>query len=227
MKNSSKNKTSQNTKKTTTKKGNDKQTQIPFSIKSSINSQKSSSTSRTGEMVSQLSDVRNTTKKSKKYKEIEINLEKNIPDFSAIDNPMNSLPPPKKVERNRYYDLTENNKDRFENGSCSNFKINLNGDINSVKSEKINGDTSSNINIENIFSDDFESEKNDKDDGSIIGENRTKKTMVRRGDKKKYPPRKPKTIPRAYNDYCNYDEDGATKICGCIGEQSNGLCLIF
>ena len=227
MKNTSKNKTSQNTKKTTTKKGNDKQTQIPFSIKSSINSQKSSLTSRTGEMLSQLSEERNSTKKNKKYKEIEINLEKNIPDFSAIDNPMNSLPPPKKVERNRYYDLTENNKDRFENGSCSNFKINLNGDINSVKSEKINGDTSSNINIENIFSDDFESEKNDKDDGSIIGENRTKKTMVRRGDKKKYPPRKPKTIPRAYNDYCNYDEDGATKICGCIGEQSNGLCLIF
>jgi hypothetical protein len=227
MKNSSKNKTNQNTKKTNTKKLNDKQ--MPLSAKISINSQKSSSTSKSGEIYSQSSCERNSMKKSKKYKEIEINIEKNNTDFSAIDNPLNVLPPAKKVERNGYYDL--NSKDIFDNGSCSNLKINLNIDINSVRSERINGDYCSNINIENIFSDDFESEKNDIDDNSsFFGENRTKKTMIRRGDKKmraKYPPGKPKSIPRTYNDYCNYDEEGANKICGCIGEQSNGLCFIF
>ena len=115
-------------------------------------------------------------------------------------------------------------------------KINLNIDINSVQSDRINGDYSSNINIENIFSDDFESEKerNDRyemrDDDSLLGESRTKKTLIRRADKKmrpKLPPGKPKSIRRSYNNYCNYDEDGANKICGCIGEQSNGICSIF
>ena len=173
-------------------------------------------------------------KKNKKYKEIEIKIGKNNTDFSLIDNPMNVLPPQKKVERNGYYDL--NSKDIFENESCSNLKINLNIDINSVQSDRINGDYSSNINIENIFSDDFESEKerNDiyeiNDEESYLGENRTKKTLIRRADKKiktKLPSGKSKSMHRPYNDYCNYDEEGANKICGCIGEQSNGLCSIF
>ena len=233
-KNISKNKNSQNSKKLNMKKTNDKQGQIPLATKISINSQKSSSTSRSGEIYSQSTGERNSTKKNKKYKEIEIKIGKKNTDFSSMDNPMNALPPQKKVERNGYYDL--NTKDIFENGSCSNLKINLNIDINSVQSDRINGDYSSNINIENIFSDDFESEKerNDRyemrDDDSFLGENRTKKTLIRRADKKtrpKLPPGKPKSIRGSYNNYCNYDEEGANKICGCIGEQSNGICSIF
>ena len=230
----SKNKSIQNTSKLNMKKINDKQGQMPLATKISVSSQKSSTTSRSGEIHSQSSGERNSKKKSKKYKEIEIKIGKNNTDFSLIDNPMNVLPPQKKVERNGYYDL--NTKDIFENESCSNLKINLNIDINSVQSDRINGDYSSNINIENIFSDDFESEKerNDRyeirDEDSFLGENRTKKTLIRRGDKKirtKLPPGKPKSMHRPYNDYCNYDEEGANKICGCIGEQSNGLCSIF
>jgi hypothetical protein len=55
--------------------------------------------------------------------------------------------------------------------------------------------------------------------------------MSRKGDRKnrpKIPPRKSKVIGRGYNnDYCIDDEDGTNKICGCIGEQSNGICSIF
>ena len=54
--------------------------------------------------------------------------------------------------------------------------------------------------------------------------------MLRKADKKtrsKIPPVKSRVIPQTYNDYCNYDEDGMNKICGCIGEQSNGICSII
>ena len=224
--NSSKNKNNQNIKKANSKTIREKQSKPILQSKISINSQKSISTNKSNE--------RSSTKyKKKNIKEIEIRIEKDkITDFSAIDNPLNVLPPQKIVERNGYYDLKD--KDKIENGSSPSLKLSQNcNDINSVKSEKMN-DYSSNINIENIY-DDFESEKGKnegyeiKDDGSSLGESRIKKTtMVRKMDKKvrpKMPPGKSKTIP--FNDYCNYDEDGTNKICGCIGEQSNGICSIF
>ena len=238
---SSKNKTKQMIKKTNSKKFNEKQAQSPLISKLSNISQKSSSTNKTGDSFSKSSEDKNTIKNKKKaIKEIEIKLDKNKNnEFLAIDNPLNSLPPQKTVERNGYFDLNDKDKDKIENGSINtSVKISINNnDINSVKSDRNNGDYSSNINIENIFSDDFESEKDKfekfeiKDEGSFLGENRTKKiSMIRKVDKrinKKRPPGKPQTSRRDFNDYCNYDEEGANKICGCIGEQSNGICTIF
>ena len=239
--NSSKNKNNQTIKKTNSRKINEKPTQ-PLQTKISISSQKSSSTTKSFKTNSKSNGEKSSIKdKKKNIKEIEIKIEKNkITDFSALDNPLNVLPPQKMVERNGYYDLNNlNNKDKYkiENGSTSSFKLSQNLDINSIKSDKINGDYSSNINIENIFSDDFESQKanNDgyeiKDEGSFLGESRIKKTtMSRKIDKKgrsKIPPNKMNPIPRTYNDYCNYDEEGANKICGCIGEQSDGVCSVF
>ena len=239
--NSSKNKNNQTIKKTNSRKINEKPTQ-PLQTKISISSQKSSSTTKSFKTNSKSNGEKSSIKdKKKNIKEIEIKIEKNkITDFSALDNPLNVLPPQKMVERNGYYDLNNlNNKDKYkiENGSTSSFKLSQNLDINSIKSDKMNGDYSSNINIENIFSDDFESQKanNDgyeiKDEGSFLGESRIKKTtMSRKIDKKgrsKIPPNKMNPIPRTYNDYCNYDEEGANKICGCIGEQSNDICSIF
>ena len=236
---SSKNKSNQIIKKTNSKKFNEKQAQSPLISKFSNNSQKSSSTNKTGDSFSKSSEDKNIIKNKKKsIKEIEIKIEKNK-EFISIDNPLNALPPPKIVERNGYFDLNEKEKDKIENGSInSSLKISINNnDIHSVKSDRNNGDYSSNINIENIFSDDFESEKDKyekfeiKDEGSVLGENRTKKiSMVRKVDKrinKKRPPGKPQTARKDFNDFCNYDEEGANKICGCIGEQSNGICYIF
>ena len=239
--NSSKNKNNQTIKKTNSRKINEKPTQ-PLQTKISISSQKSSSTTKSFKTNSKSNGEKSSIKdKKKNIKEIEIKIEKNkITDFSALDNPLNVLPPQKMVERNGYYDLNNlNNKDKYkiENGSTSSFQLSQNLDINSIKSDKMNGDYSSNINIENIFSDDFESQKanNDgyeiKDEGSFLGESRIKKTtMSRKIDKKgrsKIPPNKMNPIPRTYNDYCNYDEEGANKICGCIGEQSDGVCSVF
>ena len=234
-KNSSKNK-NQNQKKSNSKKSNEKQSQPALLSKGSNNSQKSNSSNKSNESFNKSNGEKNYTKTKKKFvKEFEIKIDKNnITDFSALDNnPLNVLPPQKKVERNGYNVLNE--KDSIENGSSHNLKSNQISDINSVQSDKLNGDLSSNINIENIFSDDFESEKDRnelKDEGSVLGESRTKKTtMSRKGDRKnrpKIPPRKSKVIGRGYNnDYCIDDEDGTNKICGCIGEQSNGICSIF
>ena len=236
-KNSLKDKNNQIIKKTNSKKFNEKQGQSPLISKLSNNSQKSSSSNKTGDSISKSSEDKNIIKNKKKsIKEIKIENNKNT-NFIAIDNSLNVLPPQKTVERNGYFDLNE--KDKIENGSInSSLKININNnDINSVKSDRNNGDYSSNINIENIFSDDFESEKDKfekfeiKEEGSFLGENRTKKiSMNRKVDKrinKKRPPGKPQISRRDINDYCNYDEEGANKICGCIGEQSNGICSIF
>ena len=226
-----------NIKKTNSKKNIEKASQPTLINKTSNSSQKSSSTNKSGDTNSKSNGEKNSNKNKKKsFKEIEIKMEKSkITDFSAVDNPMSVLPPQKIVERNSFYDLNE--KEKMENGSSLSYKSSQNIDINSVKSDKIIGDNNSNINIENIFTDDFESEKDKnekfetKDDGSILGERRIKKSMMlRKADKKtraKVPPGKSRAIPRTYNDYCNFDEDGTKKICGCIGEQSNGICSIF
>ena len=222
-KNLSKSKNEQNPKKIISKKSNEKLEQPPLLSKISVSSQKSSSSNRSNDSNPKNSERNTMKKKNKSLKEIEIKIEKNkVTDFSSLDSPLNVLPPQKIVERNNDLNNIED-KYKIENGN--------NIDINSVQSEKNNWDYSSNINIENMFSDDFESEKNDryeiKDEGSFLGERTKKTTMIRKGDKKsKKPPGKSRTMAKSYN-YCNYDEDGSNKICGCIGEQSNGICFIF
>ena len=171
--------------------------------------------------------------KHSKASEKKYNKSKKI--LSPIESPMNVLPPQKIVERNGLYDLQAINRDeKFAFSLSPKYKI---FNFHSVQSEKNNGDFNNNINIENILSDEFEygKEKNGKnefnEEGSPAGDNRTKKTMVKRGDKKMkptIPPGKTKISNKSYKDqYCNYYEEGESKAYGCIGEQANQLCLIF
>ena len=177
------------------------------------------------------------TNKNKYPKALEKKNNKNKKVLSPIESPMNVLPPQKIVERNGLHGLQTINNDKKVTPSLSpKYKI---FNMHSVQSEKNNGDFNININIENILSDEFEyeykKEKNDKNEfnkeGSLASDNRTKKTMVKRGDKKmnpKIPPGKVKTSNKVYNEqFCNYNEEGANKACGCIGEQVNQLCMIF
>ena len=194
--------------------------------KSTKSSQKSTSSLKSEETPKTLSNI----DKKNHLKEIEIKINKNNIDFSALDTSINSSPSVKTEERKGYYDLKyTNQKERDNNG---NLRKNKNLDMNN---DKNNGDNNSNINIENILSDDFESESGKNgynEDSSFYGENRTnKKTMIRRGDKKiktRLPPGKTKINLISYgNRFCDIDTDGTKKACGCIGEQANELCLIF
>ena len=177
------------------------------------------------------------TNKNKYPKALEKKNNKNKKVLSPIESPMNVLPPQKIVERNGLHGLQTIYNDKKVTPSLSpKYKI---FNMHSVQSEKNNGDFNININIENILSDEFEfeykKEKNDKNEfnkeGSLASDNRTKKTMVKRGDKKmnpKIPPGKVKTSNKVHNEqFCNYNEEGANKACGCIGEQVNQLCIIF
>ena len=224
--NNIKKKNSKNLKKSnskrTSKEINNSNSNIPISPKMTTESKQTSSSLKTEVTVR---SYRNSME-NKNLKEIVEKNSKNINDFIVIES-KNGLEPDKLVKRNGN-DLKS--KERVENGS----KKIINLDLNSLHSERYYGDCSSNINIENI-SDDFESEssKNKKyeynEGGSFYGENRTKKTTYKRGDKKmKIPPGKSRTNHINYtNQFCNYDEEGNSKPCGCIGEQANALCFIF
>ena len=225
--NNIKKKSSKNFKKTNSKKSNkevnNSNASIPLSQKVTAESKQTSSSLKTEEPVN---SFRNSVEK-KNIKEVVPKNNKEYKDFVIIES-KNGLTPDKLAKRNGY-DLKK--KERIENGS--NKIINL--DLNSNHNERYYGDCSSNINIENISSDDFESEsskykKNEYNEGgSFYGENRTKKTTYKRGDKKmKIPPGKSRTNHTNYsNQFCNYDEEGNSKPCGCIGEQANALCFIF
>ena len=225
--NNIKKKNSKNLKKSNSKKSNKEQNNtnpgIPISPKVTTDSKRTSSSLKTEETVH---SYRNT-EENKNVKEVGVKNNKINKDFIVIES-KNGLTPDKLAKRNGN-DLKS--KERVENGS--NKIINL--DLNSIHNERYYGDCSSNINIENISSDDFESEssKNKKyeynEGGSFYGENRTKKTTVKRGDKKmKVPPGKSRIVHTNYsNHFCNYDEEGNSKPCGCIGEQANALCFIF
>jgi hypothetical protein len=225
--NNIKKKNSKNLKKSNSKKSskesNNSNTSIPISPKVTTESKQTSSSLKTEETVH---SYRNSVG-NKNLKEVETKNSKNNQDFVVIES-KNGLTPDKLEKRNGN-DLK--NKERVENGS--NKIINL--DLNSIHNERYYGDCSSNINIENISSDDFESESSKhkkyeyNEGGSFYGENRTKKTTYKRGDKKiKIPPGKSRTNHINYsNQFCNYDEEGNSKPCGCIGEQANALCLIF
>ena len=170
--------------------------------------------------------------KNRHPKALEKKNNKNKKVLSPIESPMNVLPPQKIVERNGLNGLQTINKNEKSNLSLSpKYKI---FNLHSVQSEKNNGDFNSNINIENILSDEFEYEKEKNEfieEGSLAVDNRTKKTMVKRGDKKmksKIPPGKTKISNKTHSEqYCSYNEEGANKACGCIGEQANQLCMIF
>ena len=170
--------------------------------------------------------------KNRHPKALEKKNNKNKKVLSPIKSPMNVLPPQKIVERNGLNGLQTINKNEKSNLSLSpKYKI---FNLHSVQSEKNNGDFNSNINIENILSDEFEYEKEKNEfieEGSLAVDNRTKKTMVKRGDKKmksKIPPGKTKISNKTHSEqYCSYNEEGANKACGCIGEQANQLCMIF
>ena len=173
--------------------------------------------------------------KNKHLKALEKKNNKNKKILLPIKSQMNVLPPQKIVERNGLYYLRAINKDDKVAPSLSSKYKTFN--IHSVQSEKNSGDFNSNINIENILSDEFEyeTEKNGKneftEDISLVGDNRTKNNMIKSGDKKmkqKIPPGKVKTSSKTYNEeYCNYNEEGNSRACGCIGEQANQLCMIF
>ena len=170
--------------------------------------------------------------KNRHPKTLEKKNNKNKKVLSPIESPMNVLPPQKIVERNGLNGLQAINKNEKATPSLSpKYKI---FNLHSVQSEKNNGDFNSNINIENILSDEFEYEKEKNElseEGSLTVDNRTKKTMVKRGDKKmksKIPPGKTKISNKTHSEqYCTYNEEGANKACGCIGEQANQLCMIF
>ena len=225
--NNIKKKNSKNLKKSNSKKSskeaNNYNASIPISSKVTTDSKQTSSSLKSEETIH---SFRNSTD-NKNLKEMVVKNSKNDKDFIVIES-NNGLTPDKLVKKNSN-DLK--NKERVENGS--NKIINL--DLNSIHSERYYGDCSSNINIENISSDDFESEgskykKNEYNEGgSFYGENRTKKTTYKRGDKKmKIPPGKSRANHTNYNSqFCNYDDEGNSKPCGCIGEQANALCFIF
>ena len=193
----------------------------PFITKTSTNSQKSSFSKNSEETT--ISDIKNINNKIKPFnKEKEKKIDNNKANISSsTDNPINILPPQKVVERNAFMDLI-NNKE-------NNSRANKNKELTySLKNEQSEGGYSSNINIENIFSDDFseKKKKSETSEGSYIGrESRTKKSKVKRSDKS-YPPNKLRNSKR-YSDYGKLDREDANKICGCIGEQANGICNIF
>jgi hypothetical protein len=225
--NNIKKKNSKNLKKSNSKKSskeaNNYNASIPISSKVTTDSKQTSSSLKSEETIH---SFRNSTE-NKNLKEMVVKNSNNDKDFIVIES-NNGLTSDKLVKRNSN-DLKS--KERVENGS--NKIINL--DLNSIHSERYYGDCSSNINIENISSDDFESEgskykKNEYNEGgSFYGENRTKKTTYKRGDKKmKIPPGKSRANHTNYNSqFCNYDDEGNSKPCGCIGEQANALCFIF
>ena len=139
--------------------------------------------------------------------------EKATLNVSLTDNPINMLPPQKIVERNALLDLRRKEKEKDIK------------DISSVNSTKKESDYSSNINIENIGNDFSETEKKSEfSDKSYTGRERIRKSNIKRNEKIN-PPRKVRNSKRY--EYSSLDKEDTNKICGCIGEQANGLCIIF
>ena len=219
-------KKSSKTKHKKSKNTRENNSQLPaISIMSLIDGTYKSSTDKLDEPPrSQRNSNKNKYPKSSERKS-----NKNKKILSPIESPMNVLPPQKIVERNGLSDLQIIDKDEKAISSFSpKFQM---FNLHSAQSEKNNGDLNTNINIENILSDEFEYEKEKNEfseEGSLFCDNRTKKTMIKRGDKKINPPGKTKNSNKIYNEnYCSYNEEGASKACGCIGEQANQLCMIF
>ena len=165
------------------------------------NSKKSSSSSNKSEEGN--NSVKNLRNKIKPFfRENNLIEEKATLNMSTTDNPINILPPPKLVERN-FLDLSNKEKEK--------------------EKEEHERDFSNNINIDNITNDISEKDKkSDISDKSHAG--RIKENKMRKNEKKN-PPRKIRNSHRY--QYGKLEQEGADKICGCIGEQANGYCNIF
>ena len=165
------------------------------------NSKKSSSSSNKSEEGN--NSVKNLRNKIKPFfRENNLIEEKATLNMLTTDNPINILPPPKLVERN-FLDLSNKEKEK--------------------EKEEHERDFSNNINIDNITNDISEKDKkSDISDKSHAG--RIKENKMRKNEKKN-PPRKIRNSHRY--QYGKLEQEGADKICGCIGEQANGYCNIF
>ena len=137
------------------------------------------------------------------FKEDQIIEEKATLNILSTDNPINLLPPPKLVERNIFLDLSNKEKEK--------------------EKEEHERDFSNNINIDNLTSDISEKDKkSDISERSHAGRNKENKMKK---NEKKNPPRKIRNSHRY--QYGKLEQEGADKICGCIGEQASGYCNIF
>ena len=207
---SKKNSEKYNNKKTNSQtiKTNQEQHQTYTTKKSTSSSNKSDET----DSLNIDKEIKSVKKKIKPFiKQSESIEEKATLNVSLTDNPINMLPPQKIVERNALLDLRSKEKD---------YK-----DLSSVNSTKKESDYSSNINIENIGNDFSETEKKSEfSDRSYVGRERIRKTNVKRSEKV-YPPGKVRNSKRY--EYGALDKEDTNKICGCIGEQANGICNIF
>ena len=212
-----KNLSKKNSEKYNNNKSNSKAIKTNQESHQSYTTKKSASSSNKSEETDSLNndkEIKSIKRKIKPFiKQSESIEEKATLNISLTDNPINMLPPQKIVERNALLDLRRKEKQK-------DYK-----DISSVNSTKKESDYSSNINIENIGNDFSETEKKSEfSDKSYVGRERIRKSNVKRFEKIN-PPGKIRNSKRY--EYSSLDREDTNKICGCIGEQANGFCIVF
>ena len=212
-----KNLSKKNSEKYNNNKSNSKTIKTNQESHQSYTTKKSASSSNKSEETDSLNndkEIKSIKRKVKPFiKQSESIEEKATLNVSLTDNPINMLPPQKIVERNALLDLRRKEKQK-------DYK-----DISSVNSTKKESDYSSNINIENIGNDFSETEKKSEfSDKSYVGRERIRKSNVKRFEKIN-PPGKIRNSKRY--EYSSLDREDTNKICGCIGEQANGFCIVF
>ena len=212
-----KNLSKKNSEKYNNNKSNSKTIKTNQESHQSYTTKKSASSSNKSEETDSLNndkEIKSIKRKIKPFiKQSESIEEKATLNISLTDNPINMLPPQKIVERNALLDLRRKEKQK-------DYK-----DISSVNSTKKESDYSSNINIENIGNDFSETEKKSEfSDKSYVGRERIRKSNVKRFEKIN-PPGKIRNSKRY--EYSSLDREDTNKICGCIGEQANGFCIVF
>ena len=212
-----KNLSKKNSEKYNNNKSNSKTIKTNQESHQSYTTKKSASSSNKSEETDSLNndkEIKSIKRKIKPFiKQSESIEEKATLNVSLTDNPINMLPPQKIVERNALLDLRRKEKQK-------DYK-----DISSVNSTKKESDFSSNINIENIGNDFSETEKKSEfSDKSYVGRERIRKSNVKRFEKIN-PPGKIRNSKRY--EYSSLDREDTNKICGCIGEQANGFCIVF
>ena len=212
-----KNLSKKNSEKYNNNKSNSKTIKTNQESHQSYTTKKSASSSNKSEETDSLNndkEIKSIKRKIEPFiKQSESIEEKATLNVSLTDNPINMLPPQKIVERNALLDLRRKEKQK-------DYK-----DISSVNSTKKESDYSSNINIENIGNDFSETEKKSEfSDKSYVGRERIRKSNVKRFEKIN-PPGKIRNSKRY--EYSSLDREDTNKICGCIGEQANGFCIVF
>ena len=212
-----KNLSKKNSEKYNNNKSNSKTIKTNQESHQSYTTKKSASSSNKSEETDSLNndkEIKSIKRRIKPFiKQSESIEEKATLNVSLTDNPINMLPPQKIVERNALLDLRRKEKQK-------DYK-----EISSVNSTKKESDYSSNINIENIGNDFSETEKKSEfSDKSYAGRERIRKSNVKRFEKIN-PPGKIRNSKRY--EYSSLDREDTNKICGCIGEQANGFCIVF